>query len=105
MNGEWRADIIQAFQAACSRNGNVSSAKGRCFPPETIQQTIAGLGKMIWAELTGERNRKLGILKLRVQHREHAARWLRYSNIHSRAALNTNLNAGASRVSGHKSKA
>jgi len=104
MNGEWRANIIQAPLAPGSSYGNVRSAKGRRSPPESIQKAIAGLGKMIWAQLTSERNRDLGILKLRVQHGEYTACQVRHSNIHCRAALNTYLNASASSVSRHKSK-
>jgi len=104
MNREWRADVIQAPPATCSGYGDVRSAKGGCFPPESIQQAIAGLGKMVWAQLTGERNRHLGILKLRVQYRDHTACGFRYSNIHCRATLDTYLNASASRVSRYKSK-
>ena len=104
MNGKWRADIVQAPPATCSGYCNVCSAKGGCFPPESIQQAVAALGKMVWGQLTGERNRDFGILKLRIQYGNHTACGLRYSNIHCRAALNTYLNASTPRVSRYKSK-
>jgi hypothetical protein len=104
LNGEWCAWVIQPVRAAGSRYGNVLSANDWCLPPEAIQQAIPSLGKMVWAQLTGECNQEFGILKLRVQHREYTARGFRYSDVHCRAALNSYLNAGVSLVLRDKGK-